>query len=429
MRDRRLAWAEHRREMSRLILAKADWVPVLIFASILMTPEARIDLGGFQLYPYRLALFASLPAMMVRVGREPIKFGIVDLLFLLSSTSMFINTGLHYTIDVALKTGAANMLDMLLAYLAGRIFFRSTLDFRKFLYRISPMLLGVAAIMALESISHRYILRPFVGAITGRSPAAALALMYEIRNGFLRATGPFMHPIAAGLFFGTLAPLYIAADLPKRRWWGLLGCLGGIFGWSSAGIASIIFGSLLAIYEQVQRRLRTGWLIVIMAVVVAAVLIEVLTSSGLVRFIIRYGAINPVTGYFRLMIWEYGSAAVAKSPWIGIGFESYERPAWMRTDSVDNYWLLHALRYGIPSMACMMAGVFWAVVRLGMAKRDPQVGSLYGRRLEVGLCISLIVTYFSLISSAPWGADMAWIIILTGAAVGLADKKRLSNPV
>lgn len=135
MRDRRLAWAQHRREMTRLILAKADWVPVLIFASILMTPEARIDLGGFQLYPYRLALFASLPVMMVRVGREPIKFGLVDLLFFLSSTLMFINTGLHYTIDVAFKTGAANMLDMLLAYMAGRIFFRSTLDFRKFLYK------------------------------------------------------------------------------------------------------------------------------------------------------------------------------------------------------------------------------------------------------------------------------------------------------
>lgn len=429
MHDRRLAWAQHRKAMTRLLLAKADWVPVLIFASILMTPEARIDLGGFQLYPYRLALFASLPVMMVRIGRQPIKFGLVDLLFFLSSTSMFITTGIHYTIDVAFKTGAANMLDMLLAYLAGRIFFRSTLDFRRFLFRISPMLVGVAIIMALESISHRYILRPFVGAITGRSPAAALALMYEIRNGFLRATGPFMHPIAAGLFFGTLAPLYIVADLPKRRWWGLLGCLGGIFGWSSAGIASIIFGSLLAIYEQLQRRLRTGWLIVIMAVVVAAVLIEVLTSSGLVRFIIRYGAINPITGYFRLMIWEYGSAAVAKSPWIGIGFESYERPAWMHTDSVDNYWLLHAMRYGIPSMACMLVGVFWAVVRLGMTKRDPQAGSLYGRRLEVGLCISLIVTYFSLISSAPWGADMAWIVILTGAAVGLADKKRPPNTV
>lgn len=153
-RDKRLVWAKHRREATRLILAKADWFPILIFASILLTPEARIDLGGFQLYPYRLALFASLPAMMVRVGREPIKFGLVDLLFVFSSSLMLINTSIHYPIEVALKTGAANMLDMLLAYLAGRVFFRSTLDFRKFLYRISPMLMAVAVIMALESISH-----------------------------------------------------------------------------------------------------------------------------------------------------------------------------------------------------------------------------------------------------------------------------------
>lgn len=422
--ERRHAWARHRQEMIGLILAKIDWIPVLVFVSLLLTPEARLDLGGFQLYPYRLAFFASLPFTALRVARRPIRLGFTDLLFISSACLMFLATAVHYTVDVAFKTGAANMLDMLLAYLTGRVYFRSTLDIRRFLYRVSPLLAGVAVMMALESITHQYIVRPFVSAVTGHSSAAFLAQIYEIRNGFLRATGPFMHPITAGLFFGTLAPLYATADLPKRRWWGLISCVGGIFGWSSAGIASILVGILLAVYQNLQPKLRTGWPVVVFTLVVMMVLVEALTESGIIRFIIRYGSLNPQTGYFRLAIWEYGSASVAKSPWFGIGFESYERPSWMKTASVDNYWLLHAMRYGIPGFALMFVGVIFAITRLSLAKRDGQLGAVHGHVLEVGLCISLSVTYFSLASVAPWGADLAWIIILTGAAVGLTDKSR-----
>ncbi|HQS68476.1 MAG TPA: O-antigen ligase family protein [Novosphingobium sp.] len=421
--ERRAAWARHRREMTRLITAKADWVPVLIFASILMTPEARIDLGGFQLYPYRLALLAALPMMLVRLAKRPVRLGPADLLITASSMMMLIAMALRYPLDVALKTGGGVTMDALLAYFAGRIFFRSSLDVRRFLYRISPLLLGVAIVMALESVSHRYLLRPFVGAVTGFYPDAALARMYEIRLGLLRATGPFLHPIAAGLFFGSLVPLFYSADLPKWRWLGLLGCLGGVFGWSSAGIVAISAGLGLGLYDSFQRRYRVGWGSLLLALLFGAVLIEALSGGGFVKFVIRYAALNPQTGYFRLLIWEYGWANVAKSPWIGIGyFESYERPVWMRSDSVDNYWLLQALRYGLPSMAMLLVGVFLIIFKLGVSRQGQELGSLNGRRMATGLCISLATTVVSLLTSSPWGADMAWLTVVFGMAAGLADK-------
>lgn len=423
-RARREAWSRHRQAMTRLILAKADWMPVLIFASILMTPEARIDLGGFLLYPYRLALIASIPILLIRVAREPLRFGVGDFLVLGSSAMMFISTTLHYTLDVALKTGGSATLDAMLAYLTGRIFFRSQLDVRRFIYRISPLVLAVAIIMAMESVSHRYLMRPFVGAITGASPAAALNRMYEIRMGLLRATGPFMHPIAAGLFFGSLAPVFFTADLPKWRWMGLIACLGGVFGWSSAGIAAIVAGAGLGMFDSIQRRFRIGWAPLIWIIFASSILIQIFSQSGLIKFVIRYAALNPQTGYFRLLIWEYGWASVATSPWIGIGyFSSYTRPAWMRSDSVDNYWLLQSLRYGVPCMALMLLGMVWIIVSLARSRQGVELGSLKGRRVAIGLCVALSTTIVSLLTSAPWGADMVWLIALTGMAAGLADRK------
>jgi hypothetical protein len=422
------AWTRHREAMTRLILAKVDWVPVLIFASILMTPEARIDLGGFQLYPYRLALIASLPAMLIRVAREPIRFGILDLCILGSALSMFVSTALHYEIGVALKTGGSNTMDMMLSYMAGRIFFRSALDLRRFLYRITPLVVATAVLMAAESVTHTYLLRPFVGAITGKSPAVALANIYEIRVGFLRAIGPFLHPIAAGLFLGSLVPLFIAADLPKRRWLGLFGCFGGIFGWSSAGLVAIFSGIAFGTYDHLQKRLRLGWAPFLWAILIGCAVIQVFSEGGLITSIIRYGALNPQTGYFRLLIWEYGSASVAKSPWIGIGyFESYERPDWMRTSSVDNYWLLHSLRYGVPSMLLMFVGVFGNVIKLAGSNQGPELGALRNKRMATGVCITIGLVYTFLLTSAPWGADMAWLIMLVGLAAGLADQRTRSG--
>lgn len=421
--ERRQAWARHRREAIRLVTAQVDWVPVLVFASILMSPEARIDLAGFQLYPYRLSLIASIPFIALRLAREPIRFGVADILVLGSASLMFVSTAIHYPLDQALKTGGALTLDLVLAFVLGRSFFRTSLDVRRFLFRVTPLLMAIAFIMLAESVSHRYIFRPAVAAITGHSPADALDRFYEIRLGFLRATGPFLHPIAAGLFFGSLAPLFIAADLPKSRWLGLLACFGGIFGWSSAGIVAIFAGIGLCAYESVQRRLRIGWPPLLWMMLAIAVLIEAISEGGFIKFVIRYAALNPETGYFRLLIWDYGWASVMKSPWIGIGvFSSYERPAWMISDSVDNYWLLQSLRYGIPSMVMMLFGMLAILFKLAMSKQGAELGSLTGRRMATGLVISLSVMMVSLLTSAPWGADMAWLVILVGMAAGLCDR-------
>lgn len=423
MRERREAFAQHRKEMTRLILAKADWVPVLVFVSIFMTPEARLDLSGFALYPYRLALIASLPFIAIRWSRNPLRIGTADVLILGSAVWMFVATAAHYPMDVALKTGGANTFDTAAAYLLGRVFFRCPLDLRRFLYRVSPLVFAAGLLLMVESISHRYILRPLVGTITGHSPAAILARTFEIRNGLLRAVGPFLHPIAAGLFCASLVPLYMSADLPRRRWLGLTGAIGGIFSMSSAGLGTITVALSLGVYDYIQRRNRIGWSPVILTALAFCIATELFTSSGLVKFVIRYAALNPQTGYFRLAIWDYGFADVMRHPWFGIGyFETYDRPRWMRTDSVDNYWLLIALRYGFPCLILTLSGVVAAVFSIGRARQMPELGGLHGYRMATGICVSLVLIYVSLISVAPWGADMAWLTILVGMAAGLADR-------
>ncbi|WP_145960497.1 MULTISPECIES: O-antigen ligase family protein [Novosphingobium] len=420
--ERRQAWARHRREAIRLVTAQVDWVPVLVFASILMSPEARIDLAGFQLYPYRLALIVSIPFMALRLAKEPIRLAVADILFFSSAALMFISTTLHYPLDVALKTGGATTLDTTLAYLLGRVFFRNPLDVRRFLYRSSPLVVLVGLIIFAESVSHQYIFRPTVGRITGFSPESTIERVYELRFGLLRAMGPFMHPIAAGIFFGSLVPLFLSADLPKRRWIGLIACSAGFFSWSSAGLATIILCFGLLFYDFVQKKYGLTWLPLLMASSLFLIVVEAFSGGGVIKFVIRYASINPQTGYFRLAIWDYGTAHLMRSPWIGIGIlESYDRPEWMHSDSVDNYWLLLGLRFGIPCSVLMAGAFLFNIWKLATVRVAVELGSLRGRRMATGLSIGLAVIFLILWTVSPWGADITWLLILLGMAGGVSD--------
>ena len=73
--------------------------------------------------------------------------------------------------------------------------------------------------------------------------------------------------------------------------------------------------------------------------------------------LITYLTFNSGTAYWRLHIWNFGSAEVWRNPLFGIGLNDWARPSWMWTASVDNFWLLTAMRYGIPAFLLLVAGI------------------------------------------------------------------------
>ena len=62
--------------------------------------------------------------------------------------------------------------------------------------------------------------------------------------------------------------------------------------------------------------------------------------------LISYITFSTSTAYNRILIWRYGTDDVMGSPLFGIGLNDWSRPIWMGS-SVDNFWLLWAMRYGL----------------------------------------------------------------------------------
>jgi O-antigen ligase len=136
-------------------------------------------------------------------------------------------------------------------------------------------------------------------------------------------------------------------------------------------------------------------------------------------FVTRYLTLNQDTAFFRTLIWEFGSKAVMTNPMFGIGFEGYERPEWMLTESVDAHWLLLAMRFGLPAVIALGLSVIVALFALARASvKAPRVDQAFYR----GIAISLFVLSLMMFTVTLWGGVLNWFNLLLGGCVACAQR-------
>ena len=112
----------------------------------------------------------------------------------------------------------------------------------------------------------------------------------------------------------------------------------------------------LVIWFSVSRGLRNRTLYFAVGCVAAYIFIDVFSNRTPVQVIFDYAALNPWTGYYRTLIWQFGWADFLSSPIVGIGYNDWARPIWMSA-SVDTFWLILLLRYGLLAVAPLVLGI------------------------------------------------------------------------
>lgn len=396
----------------------------LLLYSTLLPQEVRISIAGQVIFPYRAVTFLLLPWMLTRIISGRVPFRLADLWMFATVTWMVVSFVVFYGLADGISRGGALAFDMIAPYLIARISIGSFQDLRRFLVIVAPGLLLAGASMMLESVSHRPLVRPIAASIFGplsyfeNGQAVATAKdAFQLRLGLLRAAGPFSHPILAGLFMASFLPLYFNSSL--RKWPYKLGMASGlfaIFSISSAAFLSFIITGILQGYEWLQDHVRgIGWRFFIFVISAFLFAIQMASQNGLLSIIIRY-TLDPQTGRFRQLIWEYGFRSVAKHPWFGIGFTDYERLPWM-VNSIDNHWLLLGIRHGYIAPVCLMAASLGAIYQLSQASSTlNNVDS----KLARGVVYALVGLVLSAFTTSYFGGILTWFIMLIGIAFSLS---------
>ncbi len=411
-----------------------DILPVVLVAySSLLPQEVRFEFAEQQIFPWRMVCLVLLPWVISRLARGRFPYRPADLWMFVGSGWMIISFVAVYGFGEGFVRGAALAFDVIVPYVIARVSIRDISDLRRLLVAFAPGIALVGAIMAVESISHQQIVKPFAASIFGRlsryENGVAVGLgrgFYEIRLGLLRASGPFNHPILAGVFLAALLPLYWTSGL--RRWpfyAGVAASLLSFFSVSSAAIFALALGVALLAYD-IAGKYATFLTWRLMFALATAVLLfgQVVSEKGLSALLIRV-SLNPATGYFRRLIWHFGWISVEKHPWFGIGFKDYERHAWM-VASVDNYWLLLAMRHGLITAFAFLAATIAAIYSVARMTRYVNRSD---RKFLVGMGIAVFILAVAGFSVALFGPMASWYFMLLGAALSLRANAPVQAPV
>jgi len=397
-------------------------LPVFVFIiGMVMPPEASLNLGGLRLSGYRVVLIATfLPCLFLLLTGARGRLIWPDILVLLHAMWALLALVRQAGPGQGIESGGIYILESAGAYLLGRLYIRSYEDFRN----LAHFLVGVTVVLLVftlpESLIGKHFIRDFFRSVLGGPGAHYI----EPRLGLTRAFGPFDHPILYGVFSAACLSVafYVLAQCklwPLRRSFPVLAIVLATF-ISLSGGPFVALGMQVTViaWERVSQGVRFRWLGLATVFTVIWCIVSLLSNRNPILVFISYLTFSAQSAYNRVLIWEYGTAEIARHPLFGIGLGDWVRAPWM-SDSMDNFWLLTAVRYGLPAFAFLAAAICVLIITVACRKGCPADVlrarrawgfTLFGLALAgctVHLWNALFVLFFLILGSGTWIAGFS----------------------
>lgn len=401
----------------------SPWLIVLTL-SFLFPYESAVVIGGLRLFPYRIVLMAWLVMLpFLSAPRDGWRLTTLDVLVWGHIAWVCLAFLVVEGFERAFEAGGIYIVEAGGAYTLARRMLGSEHSVRRWLKLMIGVLIILFLVALPETLLHSHFLRQSVGQLTG----SGFSTIPQVRLGLMRAGGPFPHPIHYGVFCAAFIGLlcYSApSNRPIKR--GLLGLLAAIAAApsiSSGPFTSAIVQFFIIIWDRVTGWVRNPWLILCVLLGVAYCVLLLASNRPPMHVILSYLTLDPGTAYQRLYIFDAGIENVRKHPIFGLGFRDWERFEWMNQASVDNFWLLVAMRHGIPAFVMLVAAVIVAVT---LAARCQWQASEPIARYAKGAAVSLVGMAVAAATVHLWEQVFILLFLLLGMIAALGTHVRNS---
>jgi hypothetical protein len=402
---------------SHLAIARAAanrgpvWAAQLFLISLLV--PFYLNVGDLLLMPHRIiiiGLFFPFFLMLFVMGKAGRVLAADWLLFL---TALWAGLGLAVNHDVgtAIQPFGIFMIEFFGAYLIARVAIRSAADFQRMVGTFFVILLILFPFAAMEAVTKRPILLDFL-------PGNNVGVIWAgERLGLRRVQAVFAHPILFGVFVSTGLGLFWYALQPRwLRFPAVLitGVL-TVFSLSTGALISFFVQGIFIGWEAILKTLRRRWSIFAGLFVLGYIVVDLVSVRTPFHVLVNYASFSSGSAYNRIRIWTYGTENVWQNPVFGLGLNDWVRPSWMGA-SVDNYWLLIAMLYGLPAIVMVLAALTQILKRVAYSQSpDPRVALCRAGYLVVfgGLFVAGGTVHY-------WHAMMAFVMFIYGSGVWLA---------
>lgn len=304
-----------------------------------------------------------------------------------------------------------NLLQTLSAYMFGRVLVRDLETTRR---AFATALIGIMIMfypLLWEALTGQKLLLWFTSLFGPTIPPTYM----DPRWGFQRAQGVFDHPILLGIFCASMVSISVYAFYgTKRRFLRLFGptaaVIAGVTTFSSGALLSMNIQFGLMLWGYLFRFVKNRWAILMWLLAAMYITVDSLSDRTPFHVFIDYATFNQQSSYNRILIWKYGSAAVMEHPFIGHGGSDWTRPSYM-SDSMDNFWLVIAYRYGLPAFAMLAGACIWILTSISN-REGPTVELDKMRR---GAIFSIVGTMVAIVSVHLWNNSYVWFMFMLGA--------------
>ncbi len=393
-------------------------LPVKVFLVSVAIP-GTVHLGPLSLSFCRIVLLAALLPCLARwmSGRAgPVRGA--DIAVLLFCIWYGVSFAATEGLSAAVQPAGINMIEVGGAYFLARCYIRSYDEFYGMIRTLFMIMLVLLPFAIVENYTGRNILAEFFGLFLNTDDALTVA---GTRWGLRRANSVFDHPIMFGVAAASLLPLthlVLGENRPALRRWvqDLVIVSLTLLSLSSAPIGLTALLIALMTWDALLRPFRFRWHLVAVAFAGAYFGVDVLSSQSPVEFYIHHFTFDGQTGWYRLLIWDYGTASVAENPLFGIGFEEWARPSWM-TSSIDNFWLVHFVRTGVPGGILMLA--IFALAAFAVVRVPPPDEGV--RRCQTAYLLTLFGLLFTGATVHFWGTGLSMFLFIVGSGLWIAE--------
>lgn len=391
--------------------------PVVWLYLISLVLPIQFSIGPLTLMPTRLLLlFVFVPLMANLFSGKYGKILWIDILFMLHMAWAAIAIGLNNPEQVIQYTGSTN-IEFLGGYMVARAYIRTPAQFQKLIYGLLLLNVALLPFSLVELRTGTAIVPSLIAKVPGLRTVAQVT--YEKRMGLERVQNAFAHPIHYGLFCSMAFTLVLVglkgymSDTLRRL--GTIAVFAGVFmGLSSGPLLATFLQIGLMAWAWTFRKIQRKWLLLLGLFAFMWVFIDLLSNRGPTKVIMSYATFDAQTAYYRAAINDWGWMNVWDNPIFGLGLREWIRPAYMLTGSVDNFWLVMAMRYGLPGLVFVAVGYALGLWQVG---RRNFTGHPVLERLRFAWVVTFACLAFTLVTVHVWTAIYTFVFFAFGAGM------------
>ncbi|MDR6267657.1 O-antigen ligase domain-containing protein [Roseobacter sp. N2S] len=401
-------------------------VPVLLYLLVIVLPIG-FRVGPLYMTSLRLFLIAVIMPLIVRLLLG--KYGkvlLIDVLFILHIVWATIALVVNSPDRVVENIGAA-AIEFLGGYVVGRAYIRTPEAFGALCRTLMLIVLCSLPFILFETLTGRPLIIEIIRKIPGLTSYAVNHS--TARLGLERVQLVFAHPIHYGLFCSVIFSLFYVGmwgqvGNARRVLSGMLIVACGFLALSSGVLLAILLQIGLIFWAWTFDGIKMRWWLLVGLFVMAYISIDLLSNRTPIKVFMSYATFSAHTAYWRGIIFDWGLAnvigsaekGVIGSPLFGIGLNDWVRPHYMYSGSMDNFWLVMAVRYGLPGVAFIALGYVIGLARVMRRNFENDQVLVQFRRAWVFTFLGLS---FTLSTVHVWTSIYSFIFFIFGAGIWL----------